>query len=107
MTATFTKLKSGEWGVRVEDCPDIAAGDVVKVTKRDGSTEVEQIERVLFRSGNAAICAISRKAAHTPSRVAAKPQPNKVRDTYRRKYGWDGVVGSPSYYSSGLYDEES
>ena len=30
-----------------------------------------------------------------------------VRDTYRRKYGWDGVVGSSSYYSTGLYDEES
>lgn len=24
-----------------------------------------------------------------------------------RRYGWDGVVGSPSYYSSGQYDEDS
>lgn len=24
-----------------------------------------------------------------------------------RQYGWDGVVGSPSYYSSGQYDEDS
>jgi len=24
-----------------------------------------------------------------------------------RRYGWDGVYGSPSYYSSGQYDEES
>lgn len=107
MNATYTKLKSGEWGVRVDGCPDLAAGDVIEVTKRDGSTEVEQIERVLFRSGSAAICAISRKAARKPSRAAATPQPNRTRDTYRRKYGWDGVVGSPSYYSSGLYDEES
>lgn len=24
-----------------------------------------------------------------------------------RAYGWDGVYGSPSYYSSGQYDEDS
>jgi hypothetical protein len=24
-----------------------------------------------------------------------------------RKYGWDGVVGSSSYYTSGQYDEDS
>ena len=24
-----------------------------------------------------------------------------------RKYGWDGIVGSRSYYSSGQYDEDS
>ncbi len=24
-----------------------------------------------------------------------------------RRYGWDGVYGSPSYYASGQYDEDS
>lgn len=41
---------------------------------------------------------------------ASKPREESFdsrRKTYRRKYGWDGVVGSASYYSSGLYDEES
>ena len=35
-----------------------------------------------------------------------------TRRSYRRpmdcrRYGWDGVYGSPSYYTSGQYDEES
>ena len=31
----------------------------------------------------------------------------RLERTYKKKYGWDGVRGSPSYYSSGMYDEES
>lgn len=27
--------------------------------------------------------------------------------TYMRKYGWDGNRNSSSYYTSGMYDEES
>lgn len=50
---------------------------------------------------------------------AAKPKaPRKRRSSgdgsvsrreemYRRRYGWDGVYGSASYYSSGAYDEFS
>lgn len=44
---------------------------------------------------------------------AAKVAPAKKYDhsrterTYRNRYGWDGVRGSASYYSSGMYDEES
>ncbi len=30
-----------------------------------------------------------------------------VESMYRRRYGWDGVRGSSSYYTSGMYDEES
>lgn len=36
-----------------------------------------------------------------------EPSAESVRNTYRRRYGWDGVEGSSSYYTSGLYDEES
>ena len=36
-----------------------------------------------------------------------QPSAESVRNTYRRRFGWDGVEGSPSYYTSGLYDEES
>lgn len=31
----------------------------------------------------------------------------RTENTYKRRYGWDGVRGSSSYYSSGMYDEES
>lgn len=36
--------------------------------------------------------------------------PSRRSDSDRedcRRYGWDGVHGSPSYYSSGQYDEDS
>lgn len=30
-----------------------------------------------------------------------------VESRYQRKHGWDGVRGSSSYYTSGMYDAES
>lgn len=49
-----------------------------------------------------------RIVANVPKKSArGKSANDNIRSVYRRKYGWDGVVGSPSYYSSGLYDEES
>jgi hypothetical protein len=36
-----------------------------------------------------------------------EPSNESVRRTYRRRFGWDGIEGSPSYYTSGMYDEES
>jgi hypothetical protein len=30
----------------------------------------------------------------------------RTGDASARSYGWDGVVGSPSYYTSGAYDDE-
>jgi len=57
-----------------------------------------------------------RKARHV--RCAGSPvspeaaAPRTRRAAYQgrqdcRKYGWDGVVGSGSYYTSGQYDEDS
>lgn len=48
-------------------------------------------------------CAGGSSTAARPSRRAG----GSTRSLYRRRYGWDGVEGSSSYYSSGLYDEES
>jgi hypothetical protein len=46
------------------------------------------------------------------STSVASSLPRKAQRSYTgrqdcRKYGWDGVVGSSSYYSSGQYDEDS
>jgi hypothetical protein len=51
-------------------------------------------------------------AATSPSPSPSAPSrrsnsQRSVERTYRRRYGWDGVRGSSSYYSSGMYDEES
>lgn len=57
MQATYTKLKSGAWGVRVQGA--VTAGQVVTVTKRDGSSRSEMIERVLWSGNNICLCAIT------------------------------------------------
>ena len=52
------------------------------------------------------------KAAH-PSCAARGVPATASRSAYRRgvasarAYGWDGVQGSSSYYTSGRYDDES
>lgn len=58
-TGTYTKLKSGAWGVRVNDVK-VKPGNLVKVTKRSGETQHEVVEKVLFTDAAAgvAICAI-------------------------------------------------
>lgn len=60
MTATFTKLKSGSWGVRVLGAaPEV--GQQVAVTKRDGTTQHVTIERVLVTGDGTSICAIKQE----------------------------------------------
>lgn len=46
-TATWTKLKTGDWGIRVKgDKP--ARGDVVTVTKKSGDTSPAVVDAVLW-----------------------------------------------------------
>ena len=52
---TYTKLQSGDWGVLCDSRPNI--GDVVTVTKRDGTTKTETIAQV-FTRGDKFACAI-------------------------------------------------
>ena len=100
MQASYTKLRDGSWGVRVMG--KIEAGASVTVTKRDGTTKCERVARVLWSDDAATVASIEQQ-----KRPYELQPGNRLRQVYRRKYGWDGVVGSPSYYSSGLFDEES
>jgi hypothetical protein len=43
---TYAKLRDGSWGVRVQGAA--ASGDVVVVTKRDGTSKTETIGRVVW-----------------------------------------------------------
>jgi hypothetical protein len=42
----------------------------------------------------------------SPAQSSAPARRSPRRQDCRR-YGWDGVVGSSSYYTSGQYDEDS
>jgi len=101
MQATYTKLRSGAWGVKLTGIAGTVPATVT-VTKRDGSTKVERIADVVWKGDGAMICTL---AASSPARPATGR--SRTESTFIRRYGWDGVRGSSSYYSSGMYDEES
>lgn len=57
-TATYTKLKNGDWGVRVPT-ESVRDGDTVTVVKKSGDTKTETIARVLWRGNGVALCAVA------------------------------------------------
>lgn len=54
--ATYTKLKSGAWGVRVAGAT--SSGSVVSVTTKSGKTKSETVAKVLWSGNGVSICAI-------------------------------------------------
>lgn len=61
MQASFTKLRSGDWGIRVTGgVPE--AGQSVVVAKRDGSSDTVSVDRVVWSGEGVALCAIVRRA---------------------------------------------
>jgi hypothetical protein len=64
---TYTKLRSGEWGVRVEGAkPSIGA--TVHVTKRDGTAKTETIGAIVWSGEGVTLCAVASTARPTASR---------------------------------------
>ena len=98
-TATPAKLRDGSWGARVTGA--VAPGDVVTITTRAGKTWQARIMRVVWTGEGVTLCATSSLDDGPPRRAA-----RRYRQDCRR-YGWDGVEGSTSYYTSGQYDEDS
>lgn len=54
--ATFTKLRSGDWGVRAP--AGTRKGDILDVRRRDGSISTVEVERVLWTGDGIALCSI-------------------------------------------------
>ena len=66
--ATFTRLKSGDWGIRVIGPSAPSAGSTVTVTKRNGGAQEAKVLKVLWsgpgRNGEEAhLCTIVPKRA--------------------------------------------
>lgn len=77
MKATFTKLKTGEWGVRVEGTPTV--GQEISVTKKSGEVSTVLVSKVVWEGTNPeghalSLCEIEAKQSTQPNR------------TYYRKY---------------------
>jgi len=96
--ATYTKLKSGEWGVRIP-C-EAAKGERATVAVRTKAGDLKYESVVVIWSGSGvSLCSINRNCAVSGDRSAER----ELASCRRR--GWDGRVGSSSYYSSGAFDE--
>lgn len=59
MSTTYTKLRSGEWGLRfTEDPPPI--GSAVTVQKRDGTAKTETVGSVVWQNQEITLTTIAR-----------------------------------------------
>ena len=54
--ATWARLRDGSWGIKVDGRPQ--PGDVAIVTKKDGTRQRKDIERVVWQQGNVAYCTV-------------------------------------------------
>lgn len=53
---TFTKLRSGEWGITTSD--NVTVGQTVTVTKKSCETQTVKIAKIVWSGNGKSICAI-------------------------------------------------
>ena len=70
MMASYTKLKDGSWGIRVDGT--VAPGSVVTVTKKDGTRNTEKVAKVLWTGNGVALCSIAPKDAKPQSQPSSR-----------------------------------
>lgn len=56
-TATYAKLRSGEWGVRVTG-PRPSRGDRVTVTTRAGAVREAYVDSIVWEGGGVTLCTV-------------------------------------------------
>jgi hypothetical protein len=66
MTTTFTKLRSGQWGLRGSQSA-LQPGATIGVAKRDGSTKECVVGRVIWTKDGIALATISASGCRVPS----------------------------------------
>lgn len=58
MKVTFTKLKSGDWGLRIEG-GTVREGQAVTVAKKDGTSDSKTVGKVLWTGNGVTLATIS------------------------------------------------
>lgn len=73
MTSTYSKLNNGDWGIRVQD-GTVTPGATVTVTKKDGTTKKETVEKVIWtgvmKGHGVSLCSIKPRGAREQARAA-------------------------------------
>lgn len=65
MNATYTKLRTGEWGVKISGVStpvSFTPNYSVTVTKKDGTQKSERIAKIVWQGEGVAVCAITKQA---------------------------------------------
>lgn len=85
MIATYTKLRNGSWGIRIDSRTsgglhyDVRPGSIVTVNKRDGSAVTVTVDQIVWQDkAGTYLCTFRAQVAWS-----AAPGPNYMR-TYRR-----------------------
>jgi hypothetical protein len=90
MQATYTKLRSGAWGVKVttKQPVSIGKGDIVHVLRRNGEVRTETIDKVVWNDRTTYLCQIKQKPSTErqytqppPMEPPERTQEVKVLDT--------------------------
>ena len=56
--SNYSKLKSGEWGVRLEGTAK--TGDIINVVRKDGKVKPEKLGKLVWEGGGAQLYAIDK-----------------------------------------------
>jgi len=67
---TWTKLRTGSWGVRIPCTSKPSIGSSVTVTKRGGETKTVTISAVVYFGNGVALCSIGSSNTTTRKRAA-------------------------------------
>ncbi len=79
MTATWTKLKSGKWGVRITGGKS-KSGESINVETRNGSTSMVVLGRMLWRNNGVAIYTVTERKDRNISCAECGRPGNLVHD---------------------------
>jgi hypothetical protein len=74
MAITYTKLKSGDWGIRADE--PITPGSSVVVVKKDGGTKTETVDRIIWSGDGVTLASIKQR---TPTTGASRSSSRRSR----------------------------
>lgn len=72
MNATYTKLRDGRWGLRIQGVCDSSQINQVTVTKKSGESKIEYVDRILWRGNGIMLATIAATRQHYSSRREAR-----------------------------------
>jgi hypothetical protein len=85
MNATYTKLRTGAWGVRVQSELPPMVGQTIFVSTKAGATKSERVSSIVWSGGGVFLCSIA----------ASTPAPSS-----QRRYSGGGSAPNVPGYSS-------